>query len=125
MFLAKIIRSPKTSYNLLAVGLGYLFWNICYIYVPLTKTVCAAVCFYNNDPDEQIRAPESIDIVIRGPHYLIQRTIPVVHIDAQQFCHNKKVWYTITPYNIFLPYAVSMLYCFPATIPVVKIKKTD
>ncbi len=72
--LKTLLQSPiilKSS----ALIIGISLWSIISASYETTIEIKAPICFYNNDPELQINAPEEITLCIKGRRSLLKNSL--------------------------------------------------
>lgn len=113
-----LLSRPLVKIN--ACLIGYGLWIMLTQHQIITTHMHIPVCFYHEQQNTHIIAPESVKITLHGKKRFLQRfdsENSAIHLDASNLQIGKN-YITLTKNNLFLPDKINLVNLIPSHIEV-------
>ena len=90
--------------------IAYIFWSIVGESYPSSLWISLPVCFYNNEKNIEINAPELVNVQLKGRRsalYSLDFSTLAIHIDIHELKQGPNS-YMLTSNNLLLPLSVAL-----------------
>lgn len=112
----------NTPLKLFSLLLGYLMWHILSSHQTITKAITIPVCFYNTTQERTIKAPETLQITLRGKRSSFNDAYMkdlALHIDAAALTKQTTI-VPVSSSQLFLPESIALVNYVPSPLIIQK-----
>lgn len=112
----------NTPLKLFSLLLGYLMWHILSSHQTITTSLTIPVCFYNTTQDYTLKAPETLQITLRGKRSSFNEAYMkdlALHIDAASLTKQTTIL-PVSSAQLFLPENIALVNYVPSPLIIQK-----